>query len=493
MELRFDVRWRAALTPDARALETQDGALTFAQLERLARRGAAWLGTVAPEAARPVALLLGDAATFVPWLHAVAIAGRTVLPLNLRLTVAELAQQLADARADALLGAADDPRLAGIAARLPELAVRTVPALQALPDADSPSTAADDPDAVLAVLYTSGTTGRAKGACLTWRNFAASARATEERLGRAVVSGRWLACMPLFHVGGLSILARSVMYGGPVLAHARFDAAAVSDALDDDEVAAVSLVPTMLSRLLAFRGERPAPAGLQAVLLGGAAAAPRLVRRALAAGYPVCPTYGLTEATSQVATAPPPARGAAEPAPMRPIAGTELRIVVGDDDSEAAPGVPGEITVRGPTVMSGYLHAADATARVLREGWLHTGDVGYVDDGGGLHVLDRRGDLVVTGGENVYPAEVEAVLLEHPAIDEAGVSGLPDDDLGARVVAWVVPQPGATVEPSDLERHCRERLAGYKVPRQFRVVDALPRNAAGKLQRRRLADAGPIR
>ena len=299
---------------------------------------------------------------------------------------------------------------------------------------------------------------------------------------------RWLACMPLFHVGGLSILMRSVRFGGPVRLLARFDAAEVSDVLDAGDIAAVSLVPTMLSRLLAHRGARPAPPGLRALLLGGAAAAPELLTRALAASYPVCPTYGLTESCSQVATAAPPPIGTASPLPMRPLRGTDLRVVC--DGHDVPPGTPGEIVVRGPTVMQGYLHDPQATARALRGGWLYTGDIGCLDAEGGLQVFDRRDDLIVSGGENVYPAEVEAVLLEHPSVDDAGVAGIPDADRGARVIAWIVATPGSAPDVESLQRHCRSRLAGFKQPREFRYVEALPRNAAGKLQRRRLGDAG---
>jgi O-succinylbenzoic acid--CoA ligase len=136
--------------------------------------------------------------------------------------------------------------------------------------------------------------------------------------------------------------------------------------------------------------------------------------------------------------------------------------------------------------MQGYLHDPAATARALRDGWLHTGDVGYLDDDGGLHVLDRRDDLIVSGGENVYPAEIEAVLLEHPSVMDAGVAGIADTDLGMRVVAWVVVAPGASLSAAELQQHCRQCLAGFKQPRAYRFVDALPRNAAGKLQRRSL-------
>jgi O-succinylbenzoic acid--CoA ligase len=354
-----------------------------------------------------------------------------------------------------------------------------LPGARVDPDPDA------DPDATFTVLYTSGTSGRSKGACLSRANFLASADGALERLG-TVVAERWLACMPLFHVGGLSILMRSVRFGGPVRLLPRFDAAEVSDTLDAGDVAAVSLVPTMLSRLLAYRGDRPAPPGLRVVLLGGAAAAPELIARALAAGYPVCPTYGLTEACSQVATAAPPPAGAAHPQPMRPLQGTELRIV--HEGRDVPPGTPGEILVRGLTVMRGYLNHPQATAQALQGGWLYTGDIGCLDADGELQVLDRRDDLIVSGGENVYPAEIEAVLLEHPDVEEAGVSGVPDGDLGARVVAWIVATPGKAPDREALQRHCRRYLAGFKQPREFRFVDALPRNAAGKLQRRRLRE-----
>lgn len=478
---------RAADSPEAPALETAREVLTFAALAQRARGAAGFVRSAQGDAWSPVALLLADGATLATWFHGVALAGRGVLPLNLRLTADELVPQLVDSRAGLLLGDPGDARLVEIAARVPGLAIQTAPACNALMEPQSlPLVVAGEDDAVLAVLHTSGTTGRAKGACLTWRNFESSARAAAERLGD-VVNGRWLACMPLFHVGGLSILVRSVLFGGPVRIHSRFEAAEVSAALDRGDVDGVSLVPTMLSRLMAERGPRGAPPGLRIVLLGGAAAAPELLARALAAGYPICPTYGLTEATSQVATSPPPPRGAARPAPMEPLPGMELRIVA--EGVPAPAGVVGEIVLRGATVMQGYLHDPAATARALRAGWLHTGDVGYLDADGGLHVLDRRDDLIVSGGENVYPAEVEAALLEHPAVVDAGVGGVADPDLGARVVAWIVAAVGPpTVSATDLERHCRERLAGYKRPREFRFVSQLPRNAAGKLQRRRLGE-----
>ena len=479
---------RAELTPGATALEFDHRRWTFAELADRARRAAAHALASAAVDEAPLALLLPGGNGFAVWFYAVALAGRTVLPLNPRLTTVELAQQLADARAAWLLGEAGDVRLEELARRVPGLRVGAAPDPASLPEppARLPGDTMDD-DAALAVLFTSGTTGRARGACLSWGAFRASAEGAAERLGEAV-RGRWLACMPLFHVGGLSILLRSALYGGPVLLHARYDARAVSDALDRGDVAGVSLVPTMLSRLLDHRAGRAAPEGLAVLLLGGATIPPGLLQRALAAGYPVCTTYGLTEACSQVATSAPPARGAAVAEPMRPLRGVEVRIVAGGRDPPA--GEPGEIIVRGGVVMRGYLNDPAATSAALRGGWLHTGDIGYLDATGSLHVLDRRDDLVISGGENVYPAEVEAVLLDHPAVADAAVAGLPDPDLGAGVVAWIVKASGAALDASTLESFCRARLAGYKVPRQFRFVTSLPRTATGKLQRLRLAGNG---
>jgi o-succinylbenzoate---CoA ligase len=232
----------------------------------------------------------------------------------------------------------------------------------------------------------------------------------------------------------------------------------------------VSVVSAMLERMLDDRQGRRYPPTLRCVLLGGGPAPLPLLERALALGAPVVQTYGLTETASQVVTlAPEDARRKVGSA-GKPLLGTRLRITADR-----------EICVLGPSVSPGYLHHAP------RDGWLQTGDLGYLDEEGYLYVLDRRDDLIVSGGENVYPAEVESALLSHPSVTQAGVFSLPDPDWGRVPAAAVVLAPGANVSAEDLRAFCRTRLAAYKVPREIVFRADLPRTASGKLLRRALS------
>ncbi len=245
-----------------------------------------------------------------------------------------------------------------------------------------------------------------------------------------------------------------------------------------------SVVSTMLQRLLEVRGKHPYPRRFRCFLLGGGPAPRPLLEACARLGAPVVHTYGLTEAASQVATLPPEDALRKLGSAGKPLLPTELRI---ERDGRALPqGGVGEIVVRGPTVMPGYVSQPAATAEALRGGWLHTGDLGYLDEEGYLYVVDRRDDLIVSGGENVSPAEVEAALLAHPAVEDAGVYAEPHPAWGQAVTAAVQLRPGARLDMEELQAFCRKRLAGYKVPTRIRFLDALPRNAAGKLQRARL-------
>src|SRR5438067_1537754 len=316
-----------------------------------------------------------------------------------------------------------------------------------------------DLDSVQSVIYTSGTTGRPKGARLTYGNHWWSATGSALNLGLRA-DDRWLACLPLFHVGGLAILLRSAIYGIAAVVHESFDERAVNRAVDEERVTIVSVVAAMLQRMLDARGQEPYPPWLRCVLLGGGPAPRPLLERCAARGVPVVQTYGLTESASQVATLAPEDALRKLGSAGKPLFPTELRV-------DAPAGEVGEIVVRGPTVTPGYVNRPDATARPIRDGWLHTGDLGRLDDEGYLYVVDRRDDLIISGGENVYPAEVEAALLAHPAVAEAGVFGIADAEWGRSVAAAVSLHPGIVVNADELLAFVRQRLASYKVPRHI--------------------------
>ena len=478
---------RAASTPARFALVAGGRTWTFAQLDAHVTRVARRLEDVGVRAGDRIATLLHDgvAGALIP--HAALRLGAVLVPLNVRLGDAELAWQLDDAAPRVLV--TDARTLARAERTARERSALATVAVDDLIGRDSTDAVrgdvprgelrtAHDADDVLAVIYTSGTTGRPKGAMLTVGNFWWSAIGSALNLGTHV-DDRWLACLPLFHVGGLSIVLRSAIYGITAVVHDEFDADRVNAAIDDEGVTIVSVVAVMLQRMLDARAERPYPPSLRCVLLGGGPAPRSLLDRCAAIGVPVVQTYGLTETCSQLATLAP------EEALRRPgsagkaLYPNELRLASVTDDGA------GEILVRGPVVMAGYANQPDATRAAIVDGWLHTGDIGRIDADGYLYVLDRRDDLIVTGGENVYPAEVEAALLSHHAVAEAGVVGVADETWGQRVVAVVrLADAAANIDVAELASHCRERIAGYKVPREIRVVDEpLPRTASGKLRR----------
>ncbi len=333
---------------------------------------------------------------------------------------------------------------------------------------------------VQGIFFTSGTTGKPKGALLTFEAHIASARMAAERLG-AYATDRWLLNLPLYHVGGLAIVFRAALAGAAIVLHSRFDPVQLSAAVANDGISMMSLVPTTLYRWLEHDPSPRAP-HLRAILLGGAAAPPALLERARQARLPLAPTYGLTEAASQVATATPSEAQRAPGSVGKPLTGNTIWIA-DEQGAKLPPGQIGEIVVQGPTLMRGYYRQPEATQRALREGALFTGDFGYQDAQGYLWVVSRREDLIVSGGENVYPAEVEAVLCSHPAVREACVFGVDDAEWGQRVAAAVVLRDGAVVKADALIGFVRERIAAYKAPRQVFFVTELPRNALGKVQR----------
>jgi o-succinylbenzoate---CoA ligase len=402
----------------------------YRELSVAASGAAAALARMGARPGDRVALALAPGEDFVVALHACLVAGMTAVPVDLRWGEEERRARLAGA---------------------------TVVLSEPLPRSGSGSPAVGpesaEPEDPVAVMHTSGTSGAPKPVVLTYGNFEASA------LGSAVALGldrdeRWLCPMPLTHVGGLSIPIRSAIYGTTVVLPGRFDVDAVLAELmhPGRRITLVSLVPTMLARLLDAGLARPPT--LRWALLGGGPLPEALLVRARAAGVPVAPTYGMTEACSQIATF------------GWPLVGVELRAAA-----------DGEILVRGSIVAPG---AASS------DGWLHTGDLGRFEDRGRLQIVGRQSDTIISGGENVAPAEVEAVLMEHPAVADAAVFGRADPEWGEAVCAIVVARDGGSVDAAELRELCAGRLARFKVPKEFSFARSLPRTASGKLLRRQL-------
>ncbi|HEY7420291.1 MAG TPA: o-succinylbenzoate--CoA ligase, partial [Ktedonobacteraceae bacterium] len=458
--------------PDRLAIKYQDQRWSFAELDHRAARMACQLATLGVREGKRVASLAANSADYVVLVHALTKLGAVLVPLNIRLTCDELCWQLRDVRAEFLINDAQHAGIAAtIATSIPQLARATFAhealagetILTELPEAHHPLRPLIHLDATQVIMYTSGTTGAPKGVIITfgmqWWNAVGSAL----NLGHAQ-DDCWLDCMPLFHIGGLSILMRSVIYGISVIVHEKFDVTTVNRAIHEDHVTIVSVVAVMLQRMLEASGQEQYPEALRCVLLGGGPAPRPLLEDCARRHIPVAQTYGLTESCSQAVTLAPADALRKLGSAGKALSPVQLRIMR-EDGEPARVNEPGVIYLKGPTITPGYDGQPDATAQVMREGWFSTGDLGYLDDEGYLYVLDRRTDLIISGGENVYPAEIEAVLLSHPDIEEAGVCGIDDAQWGQVPVAFVRKQPGSTISEDALSAYAASRLARYKLPK----------------------------
>ncbi|HYC82391.1 MAG TPA: o-succinylbenzoate--CoA ligase [Solirubrobacterales bacterium] len=431
---------RSVSAPDRVALEADGATITYAELEAEATWVARRLAAHGVRRGSTAALTMHPRREQVVIAHALMKVGARMLPLSPRLTVAERAAIVAAAEPIVDI---DDPG---------ELTQT---------EADLPLLGEHDMDDVCACVLTSGSSGLPKSVGLTYGNFLWNAVGSGFNIG-VDPADRWLCCVPLSHVAGLGIIMRSVIYGTTAVVHDGFDVDRVAAALAEDRITVVSLVTTMLTRLLDAGADLSGP---RAILVGGGPVPREPLEEAIAKGATVVQTYGLTETCSQVTTLAPADAKRKLGSAGRPLLTTHLRIR------------DGEILVQGPTVAPGR---ADET------GWLHTGDLGRIDEEGFLYVEDRIDDLIVSGGENVVPAEVEEVLLRHPAVADAAVVGREDPEWQQAVTAVVVLEGGVEATPDELRRHCAEHLAGFKVPRRVELAAALPRTPSGKLMRRAL-------
>ncbi|HSV46145.1 MAG TPA: AMP-binding protein [Ramlibacter sp.] len=444
-----------------------------------------------------VALLAANSDQLIQAIFACWWMGAAACPLNIRWSAAELAYAVADSGAALLL--IDDTFAAAVPeGSTPRLTLDAF-ALQAqdLPAAPDTRTGGD---ALAAILYTGGTTGRAKGVMLSHANFWSACMTRGAELNNAPESVSLLVA-PLFHVAGLGRLIGQSIVGGGCVTMPQFRAGPVLAAIEQHGISDIIVVPSMLQSLLddpQFHAARLQH--LNRIAFGAAPMPPDLLDRALAA-WPEAEffqAYGLTETAGALCINLPAnhrdarrARGLVHSVGRAGL-GAEI-VIAGEDGRELPRGEVGEILARGPMVTQGYWRQPEATAAALQGGWLHTGDAGRMDGDGYLFIVDRLKDMIISGGENVYCAEVETALRSHPAVAQAAVIGVPDARWGESVHAVVVLQPGATTAPVELTETlrawCRTQLAGYKCPRSIAFTDALPMSAAGKVLKNALREA----
>ncbi len=478
---------RSRLTPNRPALEFSGRWWSFSELELFAWTWAEALSRAGVERETKVGLLVRNQPYAVAAIHALTYLGAVAVLLNRRLTVAELAFEISDADVEVVVyDPGEEEKIQDLQSRWPTTRwIRASPSLTAgiAPDREGPPPpiALEAPHAF---MYTSGTSGRPKAVILSYANHWWSAMGSAINLGLSP-EDRWLACVPLYHVSGLSILLRSVLYGTAVILHDGFDPRRVNTAIFEQQVSGVSVVATMLRELLEDLGDRCYPPSLRVMLAGGGPVPQPLLESGRTRGVPLYQTYGLTETASQIVTLPPEDALRKLGSAGKPLFPAEVRIGTVAEEEDGV----GEIWVRGPNVTGGYYRRAEENRCAFVDGWLKTGDLGWLDGEGFLYVLDRRQDLIISGGENVYPAEVESVLLSHPAVCDAGVIGVAHERWGRVPVAVVVAD--GIVSAEAVKAHCAAHLAAYKVPHQVFLVDRLPRTASGKLQRRLLYDLVP--
>ncbi|SDX23183.1 2-succinylbenzoyl-CoA synthetase [Marininema mesophilum] len=473
---------RAFLTPERPAIEVNGEKWNWAWLNKEAKGIARRLGSIGVSKGERVALLMDNSLNMVAVIHALSYIGAILVPLNNRLAAPEITWQLLDAEAKLLLyDSAFQEKVAQV--DVDKTKVMAWSEMLTYVETDIDLQTHIELSDIHTIMYTSGTTGRPKGVILTYGNHWWSATSSMLNLGLNT-EDRWLVCTPMFHMSGLSILLRSVVYGITAVIHKDFDPVKVNQAILQEGVTMVSVVSAMLSRMIEGVTMEGYPDHFRCMLLGGGPAPRPLLEKCRERGIPVFQTYGMTETASQVVTLSPEDSLQKLGSAGKALFPTELRIVMGMKD--VAPGEEGEILLRGFNVTQGYWKRQDATEKAIQEGWFRTGDIGRLDEEGYLYVLDRRSDLIISGGENVYPAEIEATLLSHSAVVEAGVTGVPDDRWGEVAIGFVCVSQEKNVAEQELILYCENRLARYKIPRRIYFVKELPRNAANKLMRRQL-------
>lgn len=468
-----------------RSMEVRVREATYAELHQRAAGVAERLQELGIRAGDRVALVAANGLDVVVAWFGAAYAGATVVPILLLSSPAEVAFRLEHSGCRILIHDGERAPLAGAAPP----GCRAIP-LEQLCEADPAPAAVPGPriapESGAMILYTSGTTGKPKGAVISHRTLLAHAAGIGDEALRLESEDRILGVLPLAHSYGLRMVVLATFRAGcRAVLVPRFDAAGTLQLMADEEITWLPAVPTMFSSWSALPDGPPLPS-LRWCLSAGSPLAEEILHRAeRRLGAEIRQGYGMTEATFSTINAPPDERRINSVG--RPARGVELRIT-DERGRDVAPGNTGEVRVRGPNLMSAYLDDEAATREALEDGWMHTGDVGRIDDAGRLYVVDRLKDMILRGGFNVYPSELEAVLTEHPDVQDAAVVGRPDPHYGEEIVALIVPRPGANLVLSALEQWAGERVARNKRPREWAVLDDLPLGPSRKVLKRELRD-----
>ncbi|MGA2862800.1 MAG: AMP-binding protein [Steroidobacteraceae bacterium] len=495
MDLAFPIERHAAFAPKKAAIRFADEDLDYATLAARIRHACGKLAALDVGEGDVVAFLGFNHPEMLALLFACARLRAILLPLNWRLTAAEHARVIADAKPRLVLVTPDflghAQALRGGLPTTQWLALASAPAgwrdwMGVAPGSAAKPAVAPAHEAPVLLCYTSGSTGAPKGVALTQGALFFNV-VNSVHMHDLTSADRVLTTLPMFHVGGLNIQTVPALHAGAtVILHAKFDPDAAFDAIERERVTLAVLVPAQLTAMMKLaRWSKADLSSLRVLTTGSTIVSQAFVQRVHERGVPLIQVYGTTEtcpiaAYLRIEDARRKAGAAGLPALY-----CALRIV-DENDNDVPAGADGEILVRGPNVMQGYWNAPAATATALRGGWYHSGDIGHVDVEGYLHVVARKYDLIISGGENIYPAEIENVLLEHPAIVEACVVGCPDERWGEAAVAAVVLKPGARLSAADVIAMLDGRIARYKQPRAVRFVDSLPRTALGKVKREEL-------
>src|SRR5579885_18410 len=495
--LRELLEARAAATPEKVFLfsESDRRRFTYREFDAGVNRAANMLSAFGVGKGDVVSLVLPNSAEYVIAYFACFKLGALAGPVNSLLKPEEMAYVVGNSEAKLLLyNSQFAEQVTEIRARLQDLREAVLFDDEAgatkghstEPGVWSETPLARDDEAI--IIYTSGTTGKPKGCLLTHGNLIANARQIVEWLS-FTEDDRLLSIMPLFHMNAVSVTTMSALYAGAsTVVSPRFSSSRHWQIVSDYQITSFGSVATMLSMLLATYPEG-VPEGLSTERLRfamcGSAPVPAAVMRRFEQTFncPVVEGYGLSESTCRSTFNPPDERRRAGSCGLS--IGNEMR-VVDDEDNEVPDGTPGEIVMRGENIFKGYFKNEEATARAFRGGWFHTGDVGFRDAEGFFHIVDRKSDMIIRGGENIYPREIDELLYKHPSVAEAAAIGVPDELYGEEVAAFVVLKEGHAAGEDEIKVYCREHLADYKCPKTVRVVESLPKGPTGKVLKREL-------